>query len=182
MSSRSTPAGVNENIANLLLAAKFGVLVCSHAGGVGLCEIVQHLSMFDYVALSGTTQGRLLEWIDHLHEHFAAPAVVTGGRYRATGAGGVHREPAGVAGRVNLPVRPRVARRDALTADVGPHIFGPLISGGPPIGGSPMRGQRGAGLPCAVSEEEAAGTLAAAWAAGIRAFDTAPHCGAGRRV
>jgi L-fuconate dehydratase len=76
-------AGVNENIANLLLAAKFGVPVCPHAGGVGLCEIVQHLSMFDYVALSGTTQGRRIEWIDHLHEHFAAPAVVTHGRYRA---------------------------------------------------------------------------------------------------
>jgi L-fuconate dehydratase len=76
-------AGVNENIANLLLAAKFGVPVCPHAGGVGLCEIVQHLSMFDYVALSGTARGRRIEWIDHLHEHFAAPAVVTQGRYRA---------------------------------------------------------------------------------------------------
>lgn len=76
-------AGVNENIANLLLAAKFGVPVCPHAGGVGLCEIVQHLSMFDYVALSGTTEGRRIEWIDHLHEHFAEPAVVAGGRYRA---------------------------------------------------------------------------------------------------
>jgi L-fuconate dehydratase len=76
-------AGVSENIANLLLAAKFGVPVCPHAGGVGLCEIVQHLSMFDYVALSGTTQGRRIEWIDHLHEHFAAPAVVNRGRYRA---------------------------------------------------------------------------------------------------
>ena len=53
-------AGVNENIANLLLAAKFGVPVCPHAGGVGLCELVQHLSMFDYVALSGTTQGRMI--------------------------------------------------------------------------------------------------------------------------
>ncbi|HEU5419705.1 MAG TPA: enolase C-terminal domain-like protein [Streptosporangiaceae bacterium] len=76
-------AGVNENIANLLLAAKFGVPVCPHAGGVGLCEIVQHLAMFDYVALSGTTDGRMIEWIDHLHEHFTSPAVVTGGRYLA---------------------------------------------------------------------------------------------------
>jgi L-fuconate dehydratase len=74
-------AGVNENIANLLLAAKFGIPVCPHAGGVGLCEIVQHLSMFDYVALSGTTQGRVIEWIDHLHEQFVTPAVVVGGRY-----------------------------------------------------------------------------------------------------
>jgi L-fuconate dehydratase len=85
-------AGVNENIANLLLAAKFGVPVCPHAGGVGLCEIVQHLSMFDYVALSGTTDGRRLEWIDHLHEHFAAPARVAGGRYQAPSAPGASAE------------------------------------------------------------------------------------------
>jgi L-fuconate dehydratase len=76
-------AGINENLANLLLAAKFGVPVCPHAGGVGLCEIVQHLAMFDYVALSGTTQGRMIEWIDHLHEHFVTPAVVRRGRYQA---------------------------------------------------------------------------------------------------
>jgi L-fuconate dehydratase len=76
-------AGVNENIANLLLAAKFGVPVCPHAGGVGLCEIVQHLSMFDYVAVSGTTEGRRIEWVDHLHEHFTAPAVIAGGSYLA---------------------------------------------------------------------------------------------------
>jgi L-fuconate dehydratase len=85
-------AGVNENLANLLLAAKFGVPVCPHAGGVGLCEIVQHLSMFDYVALSGTTQGRRIEWIDHLHEHFAAPAVVSRGRYRVPEAPGASAE------------------------------------------------------------------------------------------
>jgi L-fuconate dehydratase len=76
-------AGVNENIANLLLAAKFGIPVCPHAGGVGLCEIVQHLAMFDYVALSGTTDGRAIEWIDHLHEQFVTPAAVSGGRYLA---------------------------------------------------------------------------------------------------
>lgn len=75
-------AGVNENVANMLLAAKFGVPVCPHAGGVGLCELVQHLSMFDYVALSGTAQGRMIEWIDHLHEHFVTPASVRRGRYR----------------------------------------------------------------------------------------------------
>jgi L-fuconate dehydratase len=74
-------AGVNENIANLLLAAKFGVPVCPHAGGVGLCEMVQHLSMFDYAAVSGTMDGRMIEWIDHLHEHFVTPARVAGGRY-----------------------------------------------------------------------------------------------------
>jgi L-fuconate dehydratase len=74
-------AGVNENLANLLLAAKFGVPVCPHAGGVGLCEVVQHLSMFDYVAVSGTP--RLIEWVDHLHEHFESPATVSGGNYAA---------------------------------------------------------------------------------------------------
>jgi L-fuconate dehydratase len=75
--------GVNENIAILLLAAKFGVPVCPHAGGVGLCELVRHLSMFDYVAVSGADEGRAIEWVDHLHEHFTDPAVVRGGRYAA---------------------------------------------------------------------------------------------------
>ena len=104
-------AGVNENIANLLLAAKFGVPVCPHAGGVGLCEIVQHLAMFDYVALSGTMDGRVIEWIDHLHEHFVNPAVVAGGRYLApTGARRVHRAAARVDRRVLVPVRRRLAR------------------------------------------------------------------------
>jgi L-fuconate dehydratase len=74
-------AGVNENIANLLLAAKFGVPVCPHAGGVGLCEMVQHLSMFDFAAVSTVAAGRQIEWIDHLHEHFTNPARVEGGRY-----------------------------------------------------------------------------------------------------
>ena len=76
-------AGVNENVAIMLLAAKFGVPVCPHAGGVGLCEVVQHLSMFDYVAVSGSTEGRWTEYVDHLHEHFADPVRVEGGRYRA---------------------------------------------------------------------------------------------------
>jgi L-fuconate dehydratase len=75
--------GVNENIANLLLAAKFGVRVCPHAGGVGLCEAVQHLSFFDYAAVSASQDGRAIEWIDHLHEHFTAPASVIRGRYQA---------------------------------------------------------------------------------------------------
>ena len=76
-------AGVNENLAILLLAAKFGVPVCPHAGGVGLCEIVQHLAMFDYVALSGTTDGRWIEFVDHLHEHFVNPVQVVNGHYLA---------------------------------------------------------------------------------------------------
>jgi L-fuconate dehydratase len=85
-------AGVNENIANLLLAAKFGIPVCPHAGGVGLCEMVQHLSMFDYAAISGTMEGRVIEWIDHLHEHFVTPARVTDGRYAAPAVPGMSSE------------------------------------------------------------------------------------------
>jgi L-fuconate dehydratase len=75
--------GVNENVANLLLAAKFGVPVCPHAGGVGLCEVVQHLSMFDFVAVSGTTDQRWIEYVDHLHEHFVDPVRLRRGRYLA---------------------------------------------------------------------------------------------------
>ena len=73
--------GVNENVAILLLAAKFGVPVCPHAGGVGLCELVRHLSMFDYVAVSGALGDRVIEYVDHLHEHFVDPAVVRDGYY-----------------------------------------------------------------------------------------------------
>jgi len=80
--------GVNENLAILLLAAKYGVPVCPHAGGVGLCELVQHLAMFDYVALSGTTRDRVIEYVDHLHEHFLVPVRVVNGRYAAPSAPG----------------------------------------------------------------------------------------------
>ncbi|MET9077541.1 L-fuconate dehydratase [Streptomyces sp. NPDC004232] len=81
-------AGVNENLAILLLAARFGVPVCPHAGGVGLCELVQHLSMFDYLAVSGTTDDRVVEYVDHLHEHFVTPVVIRDGHYTApTGPG-----------------------------------------------------------------------------------------------
>ena len=76
-------AGVNENIAILLLAAKFGVPVCPHAGGVGLCELVQHLSMFDLVAVSGSTDNRVIEYVDHLHEHFLDPVEIRDGHYLA---------------------------------------------------------------------------------------------------
>jgi L-fuconate dehydratase len=85
-------AGVNENVAILLLAAKFGVPVCPHAGGVGLCELVQHLAMFDYLAVSGSTEDRVIEYVDHLHEHFVDPVVVTGGRYTAPIAPGFSAE------------------------------------------------------------------------------------------
>ncbi|WP_328373777.1 L-fuconate dehydratase [Micromonospora zamorensis] len=73
--------GVNENVAILLLAAKYGVPVCPHAGGVGLCELVQHLSMFDFVAVSGSTRDRVIEYVDHLHEHFVDPVVIQDGHY-----------------------------------------------------------------------------------------------------
>jgi L-fuconate dehydratase len=73
--------GVNEAIAVMLLAAKFGIPVCPHAGGVGLCEYVQHLAVFDYIAVSGTLEDRIVEWVDHLHEHFREPARVVRGRY-----------------------------------------------------------------------------------------------------
>jgi len=76
-------AGVNENLAILLLATKFGVPVCPHAGGVGLCEMVQHLAMFDYVAVSTSMTDRVIEYVDHLHEHFVDPVRVIGGRYLA---------------------------------------------------------------------------------------------------
>jgi L-fuconate dehydratase len=73
--------GVNEVLAVLLMAAKFGVPVCPHAGGVGLCEYVQHLSLFDYVYVSASLEDRIVEYVDHLHEHFLDPVVVRNGRY-----------------------------------------------------------------------------------------------------
>jgi len=73
--------GVNEVIAVLLMAAKFGVPVCPHAGGVGLCEYVQHLSIFDYIAVGASLEDRILEYVDHLHEHFVDPVEVRDGRY-----------------------------------------------------------------------------------------------------
>ena len=76
-------AGVNENIANILLAAKFGIPVVPHAGGVGLCEMVQHLAMFDAVAVTGHHANRRVEYVDHLHEHFVEPAKVVAGAYQA---------------------------------------------------------------------------------------------------
>ncbi len=81
-------AGVNEVVAVQLLAAHFGVPVCPHAGGVGLCEYVQHASIFDYIAVSGSLAGRSIEYVDHLHEHFVDPCVVTAGHYRVPTAAG----------------------------------------------------------------------------------------------
>ena len=73
--------GLNEVLAVLLLAAKFGVPVCPHAGGVGLCEYVQHISLFDYIAVSGSLENRVLEYVEHLHEHFLDPVIIRNSRY-----------------------------------------------------------------------------------------------------
>ena len=73
--------GVNEVLAVLLMAAEFGVPVCPHAGGVGLCELVQHLSVVDYVCVSGSLDGRVIEYVDHLHEHFVDPVVIRDAHY-----------------------------------------------------------------------------------------------------
>jgi L-fuconate dehydratase len=74
-------AGVNENLAIILMAAKFGIPVCPHAGGVGLCEYVQHLSAFDYLRVSCSLEDRVIEYVDHLHEHFLTPVDIRRGRY-----------------------------------------------------------------------------------------------------
>jgi L-fuconate dehydratase len=73
--------GVNEVLAVLLMAAKFGVPVCPHAGGVGLCEYVQHLSMLDYICIGASLDGRVIEFVDHLHEHFVDPVRMQNGCY-----------------------------------------------------------------------------------------------------
>ena len=75
--------GVNEVLAVLLMAAKAELPVCPHAGGVGLCEYVQHLAMIDYLCFAGTAEGRVAEYVDHLHEHFLEPCVVRDGAYQA---------------------------------------------------------------------------------------------------
>lgn len=80
--------GVNENLAVLLMCAKFGIPVCPHAGGVGLCEYVQHLSIFDYIAVSGSLENRVTEFVDHLHEHFLEPCEIQNGHYLAPKAPG----------------------------------------------------------------------------------------------
>jgi L-fuconate dehydratase len=96
-------AGVNEVVAVLLLAAKFGVTVCPHAGGVGLCELVQHLAAFDLVAVGGEREERVVEYVDHLHEHFVDPCVVERARYRAPRRPGYSSE-----------IRPESLRRHAF--------------------------------------------------------------------
>jgi L-fuconate dehydratase len=80
--------GINEVLAIVLMAAKFGVPVCPHAGGVGLCEYVQHLSIFDFLRVGRSLDGRMVEYVDHLHEHFTDPVQVVDGRYRLPEAPG----------------------------------------------------------------------------------------------
>ena len=84
--------GVNENLAILLMAKKFGVPVFPHAGGVGLCELVQHLAMADYVAISGSMEDRAIEFVDHLHGHFVDPVRIRAGRYLAPSTAGFSAE------------------------------------------------------------------------------------------
>jgi L-fuconate dehydratase len=80
--------GVNEVLAVILLAARFGIPICPHAGGVGLCEYVQHLAIFDYVCVSASLDDRIVEYVDHLHEHFLDPVVIRDGRYMPPSAPG----------------------------------------------------------------------------------------------
>jgi L-fuconate dehydratase len=74
---------VNEVLSIMLVATRFGVPICPHAGGVGLCEYVQHLALFDYIALSASLENRICEYVDHLHEHFVDPVRIVNGRYAA---------------------------------------------------------------------------------------------------
>ncbi len=94
--------GVNECLAVLLLAKKFGVPVCPHAGGVGLCEYVQHLSLWDYIACSASLENRVLEYVDHLHEHFVDPVRMSKGRYLPPVAPGYSANERGFAGRLSV--------------------------------------------------------------------------------
>ena len=102
--------GLNEVLVVLLMAAKFGVPVCPHAGGVGLCEYVQHISLFDYVCVSASLENRVLEYVDHLHEHFIDPVVISNGRYMPPQAPGLqHRDACGFARTVRVSARRGVA-------------------------------------------------------------------------
>ena len=101
--------GVNEVLAVLLLAARFEIPVCPHAGGVGLSEYVQHLSLVDYIAVGGDVSDRVIEYVDELHEHFVAPVEIRGGRYVTPEMPWVqHRDASRIARRVRVPRRRRV--------------------------------------------------------------------------
>jgi len=112
--------GVNEVLAVMLLARKFGIPVCPHAGGVGLCEYVSHLVMVDHIAIAGTHEGRVAEYVDHLHEHFENPAIVRGGAYVAPTAPGygITMKPASVE-RYEFPHGPVWRQRLSRNGKVG---------------------------------------------------------------
>lgn len=110
--------GVNENLAILLLAQKFGVRVFPHAGGVGLCELVQHLAMADYVAISGAKEDRAIEYVDHLHEHFEDPVVIRDGRYVAPSAPGMSARMKDSSVRAHLYPGGAVWQEESESADV----------------------------------------------------------------
>jgi len=84
--------GVNEVLSIYFMAKKFGIPVCPHAGGVGLCEMVQHLQVWDYISLSAELDNRMVEYVDHLHEHFTAPPVIKNAHYVAPKAPGYSTE------------------------------------------------------------------------------------------
>ena len=112
--------GVNENLAVMLMAAKFGVRVCPHAGGVGLCEYVQHLSMFDFIAIAGSMDGRVIEFVDHLHEHFEEPVDDPARALPGTHEAGVqHHDQAGFARQISVSRRGRLGRVTIKTYRTG---------------------------------------------------------------
>ena len=105
--------GVNEVLAVLLVAAKYGLPVCPHAGGVGLCEYVQHLAIIDYLCISATTEGRVAEYVDHLHEHFVNPCIVKNAAYTAPTAPGF-----------SIEMKAETLRQFAFDSrDTGPAVF-----------------------------------------------------------
>ena len=108
------------------MAAEFGVPVCPHAGGVGLCELVQHLSAVDYIAVSGSLDGRMIEYVDHLHEHFLDPVVIRDAQYVLPTRPGYSAEMRpGVAGPLPVPRRRRVAGDRARRSRPRPQPRGP---------------------------------------------------------
>ena len=166
--------GLNEVLAVLLLAAKFGVPVCPHAGGLGLCEYVQHLSLIDYIARRGQLRRPRTEFADHLHEHFVDP--VRGARWPLPGA---RRDPAtrSRCGRSRSPRSPSRTARSGGVPDPAERValgrsalrVTRLGLGGAPLGN----------MYSTVGDAQAQATIDAAWAAGVRWFDTAPLYGHG---
>ena len=111
--------GLNEGLAVQFMAAKAGLPVWPHAGGVGLCEYVQHLSMIDYLPVSGTMENRVTEFVDHLHEHFTDPRIVVNGAYRVPEAPGFP-----------IRIRPETLARECRDSPVGRYgcFWGPLAA------------------------------------------------------